>query len=205
MERPAICISEKPARITRSFDILSLRACCGIRMMVGMANAIFPIMKTKSIMTFRRNLILGLLISVGGMTSIEAENSNGYAAADRRTDSPAITKSGTEKVAKSAIAGAPTILVPIPSIISPVGGCAAFKVEVAGSKPLSCQWLKNGLPIPGATQQTLVIPNIKTADAGDYHAVITNLAGSTTSNIATLTVPEQLVAPKKAIVSISVN
>jgi hypothetical protein len=69
------------------------------------------------------------------------------------------------------------------------GQTASFNVNVtAGSQPITYQWMKNGAAIPGATFGSLGINRVALTDAGTYTAVITNAAGSVTSNGAVLTV-----------------
>lgn len=55
---------------------------------------------------------------------------------------------------------------------------------VLGSPPLAYQWLKNGSPIPGATNPSYVIPQVLFADAGSYAVEITNLKGQQTTSRA---------------------
>ena len=71
-----------------------------------------------------------------------------------------------------------------------VGDGAVFNVNALGEPPLSYQWFKNDVEIVGATGNTYIIQTSTLTDAGNYHAVVTNIAGSTTSNTATLTVNE---------------
>jgi glucose/arabinose dehydrogenase len=78
------------------------------------------------------------------------------------------------------------------------GGTASFTVAASGTAPLAYQWQKlngstwtnlaNGGTVSGATTPTLTITGAQLADAGDYRAVVTNSAGSATSNSARLTV-----------------
>jgi len=70
-----------------------------------------------------------------------------------------------------------------------VGQTATFSVGVAGTPPLTYQWQKNGADIPGATSSSYTTPATTSADSGAmFRVVITNSAGSATSNSATLTV-----------------
>jgi hypothetical protein len=81
-----------------------------------------------------------------------------------------------------------------------VGQTANFTVAATGGS-LSYLWFKspssvplangasgNGSTLSGATTAHLVITGVQTGDAGSYSAMATNLAGSTPSNPATLTV-----------------
>lgn len=69
-----------------------------------------------------------------------------------------------------------------------VGQPASFTVAATSAAPLSYVWRKNGTPIGGATAVTYTIAATQPSDAADYSVVVTNVAGSVTSNDATLTV-----------------
>lgn len=75
-----------------------------------------------------------------------------------------------------------------------VGAAATFTVTVTGPGPLSYQWRKNGSPvfnggnISGANSSALVIQPVSTADRASYDVVISNPAGSVTSDAAALRV-----------------
>lgn len=66
------------------------------------------------------------------------------------------------------------------------GATITFSVEAKGAAPLSYQWKKNSAAISGATSATLVINNASTADLGRYTVVVSNAAGSVTSEEALL-------------------
>ena len=68
------------------------------------------------------------------------------------------------------------------------GTTARFTVVATGSGNLTYQWQRNGTAVPGATNATLVITNLQTANAGDYLVIVTNAFGFATSATATLTV-----------------
>jgi PKD repeat protein len=78
------------------------------------------------------------------------------------------------------------------------GQQASFTVSATNScgDGLIYQWQREGTNLDGAVESTLVLAHAQFADAGRYAVVITNLAGSSTSAVATLTVitPAQLVA-----------
>lgn len=67
-------------------------------------------------------------------------------------------------------------------------GSVSFSVTATGTAPLSYQWRKDGTPIPGATGPTYTIGSVAAGNAGTYTVVVTNTAGSATSNPATLSV-----------------
>jgi hypothetical protein len=68
------------------------------------------------------------------------------------------------------------------------GQPASFSVTATGTAPLTYQWRKNTVAIPGATGSTYAIATTVVGDAGSYDVVVTNGAGSATSNAAVLTV-----------------
>lgn len=55
------------------------------------------------------------------------------------------------------------------------------------TRPLSFQWRKDGTNLPNATLQSYSISSMQPSNAGAYRVVITNVAGSVTSDVATLT------------------
>ncbi len=87
-----------------------------------------------------------------------------------------------------------TVVVP-PSIVSQPraviansGRKAIFRVSAKGSKPLTFQWLKDGIPILGATSKVFSILHAQPTDAGTYSARVTNLGDVRESISAQLTV-----------------
>ena len=68
------------------------------------------------------------------------------------------------------------------------GKTATFSVGVAGREPFTYQWYYGGAAIATGTLPWLAITNSGTANAGNYYVVVSNTAGSVTSNSATLTV-----------------
>jgi hypothetical protein len=67
------------------------------------------------------------------------------------------------------------------------GAEAVLSVTAIGS-PLFFQWAKDGTEISGQTNSTLTLPNVSPSDAGNYKVIVSNSAGSATSQAATLTV-----------------
>lgn len=82
-----------------------------------------------------------------------------------------------------------------PSIVSqpgnqsiPMGLSTKFSVTANGW-PMSFQWMKNGLAVPGATNESYTTPAAAFADSGSVFSVtISNSLGTVTSSGATLTV-----------------
>jgi len=68
------------------------------------------------------------------------------------------------------------------------GKAAAFNSLAIGDAPLNYRWLFNGAPIPDATNSTLILTNIQSANAGNYSVTVTNLSGAATSRVAVLQV-----------------
>ncbi|MGA2173571.1 MAG: immunoglobulin domain-containing protein [Verrucomicrobiota bacterium] len=68
------------------------------------------------------------------------------------------------------------------------GQNASFSVVASGTAPLNYQWNFNGTALSGATTSALTLTNVQTTGAGNYNVVVTNNAGSITSQVATLTV-----------------
>lgn len=91
---------------------------------------------------------------------------------------------------EAATATAPMITDQPDSISVPEGGTATFELEGNGDPDPTFQWRKNGVDIPGATDSTLTITSVTPSDAGTYSVVVTNSAGSATSDDATLTVTD---------------
>jgi hypothetical protein len=78
------------------------------------------------------------------------------------------------------------------------GGTASFSVTASGTAPLAYQWRFNGTNLSGATNPALIRPNVQQSMVGIYNVVVTNVAGSTTSSIAALSllVQPSLVSPR---------
>ena len=83
---------------------------------------------------------------------------------------------------------APVITNQPQSISVSEGSQASFSVTATGTQPITYQWRKNGVNISGATSATYTISSVVPADAGNYSVVVSNSAGSVTSNNAALSV-----------------
>jgi hypothetical protein len=75
------------------------------------------------------------------------------------------------------------------------GGSVSFNASASGTPAPTYQWKKDGSLLVGATSSTYTISSTATSDAGSYTVVVTNSAGSATSNAAFLTVTTAATAP----------
>jgi hypothetical protein len=85
-------------------------------------------------------------------------------------------------------AGQPlTILTQPQNQTATTGGNVSFTVAANAPNP-TYQWQFAGTPIVGATNATLTLINVQSANAGNYSVVVTNAGITDTSGNATLTV-----------------
>src|SRR5437773_2123290 len=96
----------------------------------------------------------------------------------------------------NAAAAAPSITTqPVNQTVT-VGQTATFTVVATGTAPLSYQWQKNGTAISGATSASYTTAATTSSDnSAQFVVVVSNTAGSVTSNAATLTVNSAATAP----------
>ena len=85
----------------------------------------------------------------------------------------------------------------LPSVMRPPvsrsvcpGSKAEFSADASGTPPLIYQWLRNGVPIPNATDAFFGISPTQPSDSGNYTLQVSNPFGSATSAVATLTVSD---------------
>ncbi len=91
---------------------------------------------------------------------------------------------------------APTISSQPQNVIVLPGAGTNFNVTASGSTPLSYQWFFNtNTALVGANNSSLAINNAQATNAGTYHVVVNNLAGSVTSSVALLAINNTPVAP----------
>lgn len=83
---------------------------------------------------------------------------------------------------------APTIVNQPESATITAGDPVQFSVTASGGIPMSFQWQKNGVNIPGATEATFSIAQTAQADSGLYRCVVINHIDTAISTAAKLTV-----------------
>ncbi|MEZ5414237.1 MAG: immunoglobulin domain-containing protein [Opitutaceae bacterium] len=96
----------------------------------------------------------------------------------------------TSVSATVAIALPPTIITQPVSRTIYTGQSATFSVTATSNAPLSYQWQFEGEDIPDATSSSYTVANAQASNAGSYTVVVSTIAGTRTSNPATLTVNE---------------
>jgi hypothetical protein len=85
----------------------------------------------------------------------------------------------------------PPVFTSSPSNQSVVAGVpVVFSAAATGTLPIAYQWQFNGVSITNATNTSLTFSDPLAANAGGYTLVATNLYGSATSQVATLSVAE---------------
>jgi alpha-tubulin suppressor-like RCC1 family protein len=88
----------------------------------------------------------------------------------------------------------PPVFAPQPVSTNALAGLAAsFSCGLKGSTPFAYQWYHNGVTVPGATNNSLVITNVRMLDAGPYQLIVTNIYGAATSSVANLYVGHTMV------------
>src|SRR5690348_7211399 len=67
------------------------------------------------------------------------------------------------------------ILTPPASQLAAAGDTVTLTSVAGGGAPLFYQWQFQGTNLPGATNASLLLPNINTNQVGDYRVIVTNL------------------------------
>lgn len=91
-------------------------------------------------------------------------------------------------VSVSDLTVAPSITTQPASLAVTAGNDAVFAVAAYGTEALSYQWRYKGADVQGANSPVLRLTGVTAADAGSYSVIVSNSAGSATSDGATLTI-----------------
>ena len=94
--------------------------------------------------------------------------------------------------AELAVMDAPVVTNSPQSQPGSVGGSVTFTASASGSVPLTYSWRKNGTPLGSVSAPSLTLGNLQVADSGTYDVVVYNWVGSSTSQVAILTVSAPL-------------
>ncbi len=106
-----------------------------------------------------------------------------------------VAGAATSAVAQLTVLTPPSITTQPTNVAVAAGSVIMFQVTASGSQLLTYQWRFGGTNLASATTNTLTLTNVQPANMGGYSAVITNLAGSVTSIVATLAVNTSPVLP----------
>ncbi|MDB6123182.1 MAG: Conserved repeat domain protein [Pedosphaera sp.] len=102
---------------------------------------------------------------------------------------------------------APPLMIVQPQSLTVSAGSDVVLSGTASGYPLAYQWQFNGMALAGATNSNLTLPNVQSANAGDYVLVVSNFLGMATSDVAILTVnpaaPVILVQPQNRFAYVS--
>lgn len=122
------------------------------------------------------------------LTNVQPANAGTYTVTVTNSAGSLTSNAATLTVNPAGTGTAPSIGAhPMSVAVSP-GATAALTVVASGTPAPLYQWRKDGAPLTGATDATLLLSNVSAAHAGAYTVVITNPAGTVTSNSATLAV-----------------
>ncbi|MEY3608881.1 MAG: hypothetical protein RLZZ447_1669 [Verrucomicrobiota bacterium] len=119
-------------------------------------------------------------------TNAQAGDAGSYTV--RLTNGAGSVTSAAAIVTVSVPAVAPVITTQPATQIAIAGSSVRFSVTAASSAALTYTWSRNGAPIAGATGSSLSLSGVSKTDEGNYAVMITNSAGSVTSNPAGLRV-----------------
>lgn len=128
-------------------------------------------------------------VRIDGVTTTNLTISNVRGADDGNYT---VTVSNLVGIATNNLPATLTVIDPIITLqpisrTNQVGTTASFTSAAIGTSP-SFRWLKDGVPISGATSSTYNIPSVSLSDAGSYSVIVSNSFGHPVSSNAVLTV-----------------
>jgi hypothetical protein len=112
-------------------------------------------------------------VDVAGARIYAVDTQNGVVAAQILTSATAVPPTITTQPATQTVVQ---------------GGYTTLSAAATGSRPINYHWELGGVPIPDATDTTLVLTNVTVAQAGGYRLIAENAAGSASSSPAVITV-----------------
>ncbi len=125
--------------------------------------------------------IPGATTSTLSIANVQAANLGTYTVIASNGSGPTVSNPAT-----LAFTAPPSFTTHPASQSLPPGATATFTASVTGSGLITYQWLKDGISLPGATTGTLVVPNVQSANLGNYLLIASNLGGPSTSDVAIL-------------------
>ena len=95
------------------------------------------------------------------------------------------------QLATNQLPSAPLVTGTNPPILAPLGATVSMSAQVTGAPPLMFTWRKNGVVIPGVSNNPLVIANVTTNSTANYTFAVTNDIGGPAQSSIGLTVISQ--------------
>ncbi|GAB5559473.1 MAG: hypothetical protein SynsKO_11200 [Synoicihabitans sp.] len=108
------------------------------------------------------------------------------------TRHPQHTNLGAPRFGFSEVGQAPLVTEQPMDLPVTQGADVTLQLVATGSTPLSYQWLRNGVALPGETADSIHIDDINAEDIGDYVAEVRNAFGVTLSSAATLSAADSI-------------
>ena len=133
---------------------------------------------------FDGNPIAGQTSPELALTNVQAKHAGNYYA----VVSNALGETTSAVATLTVLPAAPRFVIQPEACAAVVGSSISFRGLAQGSEPIAYQWTHNGTNLAGATSPCLQLWNVQLPDAGDYALVASNIAGSTISEPARLTV-----------------
>ncbi|OGX03120.1 MAG: hypothetical protein A3J12_05905 [Omnitrophica bacterium RIFCSPLOWO2_02_FULL_44_11] len=181
----------------------------------GTAPISYEWFKDESILTDNANISGSKTATLSIFSAAKSDEGIYHCRINNITDLPVESAAAT-----LTVTDAPVITVePVSQTVNP-GSDVSFSITATGSEPLSFQWFKgttelaDDANISGANTATLSISAVTEADQANYKCEVSNIAGSATSNTASLSVndppvidhqPENLTVTEGASASFSVT
>jgi Tol biopolymer transport system component len=123
------------------------------------------------------------------LSGVTGANAGSYSIAVSNTAGNATSHAAALTVTDGIPAAIAPGIVTQPSDVSVnAGNTATFAVGVAGTGPFTFQWLRDGVPMSGATTAVLTFDSVAMPNAGAYSVRVTNSAGQVVSDSALLDV-----------------
>jgi hypothetical protein len=124
-----------------------------------------------------------------GYTNTGLNSSTTYYYVTRATNASTASPNSNEAAATTQTPPTPPSITGQPQNQTvPAGSTVVMGVTASGTLPLSYQWRWHGTNLPGASGTSLTLNNAAVNQSGPYSVRVTNVYGSTTSQVATLTV-----------------
>jgi hypothetical protein len=117
------------------------------------------------------------------LTNVQSNNSGSYWVIITNIEGAV-----TSTVATLTVLTPPTIIKQPANQTASLFADATFRVLAAGDAPLTYQWRFDNADLLGVTNVSFTLGDIGRANAGTYSVVVSNFSGSTTSQVATLTI-----------------